>query len=160
MRQWIRSALVRIMACRLFGAKPLSEPNWNVVNCTLGYKKTSLELKSKYKHFHSRKCIWNHRLRNGGHFVQWGSVNSIYCTVNRHGPDYQVKNVIIIITDLNPILVISNTLRKLSTCTRLFVYIINCAAIMWTIQRICENKSYKSIKSYDMAFVWILPSNI
>ena len=31
MRQWMRSALVRIMACRLFGAKQLSEP----VNCTL-----------------------------------------------------------------------------------------------------------------------------
>ena len=26
MRQWIRSALVQIMACRLFGAKPLSKP--------------------------------------------------------------------------------------------------------------------------------------
>ena len=30
MRQWIGSALVQIMACRLFGAKPLSKP-------TLGY---------------------------------------------------------------------------------------------------------------------------
>ena len=26
MRQWIRSALVKIVACRLFGAKPLSKP--------------------------------------------------------------------------------------------------------------------------------------
>ena len=26
MRQWIGSALVRVMACRLFGAKPLTEP--------------------------------------------------------------------------------------------------------------------------------------
>ena len=26
MHQWIRSALVQIMTCRLFGAKPLSEP--------------------------------------------------------------------------------------------------------------------------------------
>ena len=26
MFQWIRSALVQIMACRLFGAKPLSKP--------------------------------------------------------------------------------------------------------------------------------------
>ena len=26
MRQWIRSVLIQIMACRLFGAKPLSEP--------------------------------------------------------------------------------------------------------------------------------------
>ena len=27
MRQWIGSALIQIMACRLFGAKPLSKPN-------------------------------------------------------------------------------------------------------------------------------------
>ena len=48
MRQWIGSALVQIMACRLFGAKPLSKP-------MLGY---------------STKCIWKYRLRNGVHFVQ------------------------------------------------------------------------------------------
>ena len=38
MRQWIRSALVQIMACRLFGAKPLSEPILGVVYRTLGNK--------------------------------------------------------------------------------------------------------------------------
>ena len=37
MRQWIGSALVQIMACRLFGAKPLSNPmlgyfNWTLTN--------------------------------------------------------------------------------------------------------------------------------
>ena len=39
MRQWIRTALVQIMACRLFGAKPLSKPmlvychvNWMLRN--------------------------------------------------------------------------------------------------------------------------------
>ena len=30
---------------------------------------------SKYKTFHSRKCIWTYRLRNGGHFVQGWCVN-------------------------------------------------------------------------------------
>ena len=40
----IGSALDQIMACRLFGAKPLSK--------------------------HSQKWIWKYRLRNGGHFVQ------------------------------------------------------------------------------------------
>ena len=35
LRQWIGSALVQIMACRLFGAKPLSKPYWVIVNWTL-----------------------------------------------------------------------------------------------------------------------------
>ena len=35
MRQWIGSALVQIMACRLFGAKPLSNPIWFIVNWAL-----------------------------------------------------------------------------------------------------------------------------
>ena len=60
--------LVQIMACHLFGAKPLSEP-------TLGYchldtwEQTSVKFNSKFKHFHSRKCIWKCCLENGGHFV-------------------------------------------------------------------------------------------
>ena len=32
---------------------------------------------SKYKTFHSRKCIWKYRLQNGCHFVQRGRVNSL-----------------------------------------------------------------------------------
>ena len=70
MRQWIGSALVQIMACHLFGAKPLSKP-------FLGYcqlypkEQTSVKFLLKYETFHSRKYIWKYRLRNGGHFV-WG----------------------------------------------------------------------------------------
>ena len=69
MRQWIGSTLVQIMACRLFGAKSLSEP-------VLGYcrldpkEQTSVKLQSKYGAFYSRKRIWKYRLANGGHFVQ------------------------------------------------------------------------------------------
>ena len=57
MRQWIGSALAQIMACRLFGAKPLSKP-------MLGYcqldcqEQTSVKIESEFYHFHSRKCIW------------------------------------------------------------------------------------------------------
>ena len=69
MQQWIRSPLVKIMACRLFGAKPLSEPMLEY--CQLDPKEqTSMTISSKYKTFHSRKCIWKYRLRNGDHFVQ------------------------------------------------------------------------------------------
>ena len=59
MRQWIRSALVQTIVCRLFGAKPLPEP---MLGCC--------QLEPKYKTFHSRHCIWKYRLRKGGHFVQ------------------------------------------------------------------------------------------
>ena len=38
MRQWIASALVQIMYCRLVGAKPLSNQCWNVDNLTFGNK--------------------------------------------------------------------------------------------------------------------------
>ena len=53
----------------LFGAKPLSKPK-------LGYcrldpnEQTSVKYLSKYKTFHSRKCIWKCRLWNGGYFAQ------------------------------------------------------------------------------------------
>ena len=56
------------MACRLAGAKPLSEPMLEY--CQLGpYKQNSVKFLSKFRHFHSRKCIWKCRLRNGSHFV-------------------------------------------------------------------------------------------
>ena len=56
MRQWIGSPLVQIMACRLFGAKPLSEPMLGY--CQLDpWEQTSVEFRSKYKIFHSWKCI-------------------------------------------------------------------------------------------------------
>ena len=38
MHQWIKSALVQIMTCRLFSAKPLSNPCWVIVNWTLRNK--------------------------------------------------------------------------------------------------------------------------
>ena len=66
MRQWIRSALVQIVPCRLFGAKPLSKPV--LVYCQLDpSEQTSVELLSKCKTFHSRKCIWMHCLWHGDH---------------------------------------------------------------------------------------------
>ena len=38
MRWWIGSTLVQIIACHLFGAKPLSKPMLGIVNWTLGNK--------------------------------------------------------------------------------------------------------------------------
>ena len=69
MRQSIWSALVQIIACRLLSAKPLSKPM--VGYCKLDpSEQTSVKFQSKYKTFHSRKCIWKYRLPNGGHIIQ------------------------------------------------------------------------------------------
>ena len=51
-----RASMVEIMACRLFGAKPLSEPMLEY--CQLDpWEQTSVKFYSNLKHFHSRKCI-------------------------------------------------------------------------------------------------------
>ena len=56
MRQQTESALVQIMACRLFGAKPLPEPL--LTYCQLdSQEQTSVKFESQNKTFHSRKCI-------------------------------------------------------------------------------------------------------
>ena len=56
------------MACRLFGAKPWSEPM--LYYCQLEpQEQTSLKLYLKFEHFHSRKCVWKCCLENVGHFV-------------------------------------------------------------------------------------------
>ena len=69
MRKWIGSALVQIMACRLFGAKPLPEPM--LTYCKLDHgEQTLVKFESKYKPFHPWKCISKCRLRNSNHFVQ------------------------------------------------------------------------------------------
>ena len=61
MRQGTGAALVQVMAYRLFGAKPLSEPV--LAYCQLdSWEQLSLKSESEFYHFHSRKCIWKCRL--------------------------------------------------------------------------------------------------
>ena len=61
MRQWTGSALVQVMACRLFGAKLLPEPM--LAYCQLdSWEQISVKLEWEFFHFHSRKCIGNCRL--------------------------------------------------------------------------------------------------
>ena len=57
--------IIRIMACRLNGAKPLSDPMLEY--CQFG--QTSVKSLPEFMHFHSRKCIWKFRLENVDHFV-------------------------------------------------------------------------------------------
>ena len=61
MCQWTGSALVQVMACRLFGAKLLPEPK--LVYCQLDSREQiSVKFESEFYYFHSIKCIWNCRL--------------------------------------------------------------------------------------------------
>ena len=67
MRRWIGTALVQIMACRLFGTEPLSKPM--LVYCQLDLKQqTSVKFEWKYIILHWWKCIWKCLLRNGRPF--------------------------------------------------------------------------------------------
>ena len=69
-RQWIGSALVPIMACRLFGAKPLSKP---VLGYQLDHQEpNSVKFESEFIHFHSRKCIWKCSLPEWRQFCPGG----------------------------------------------------------------------------------------
>ena len=61
MRQWTGSALVQVMAWRLFGAKPLHEPV--LAYCQLhSWEQISMKFESEFCNFHQRKRIWNCRL--------------------------------------------------------------------------------------------------
>ena len=59
--RWTGSTLVHVMACRLFGAKPLPEamlPDSQLNSL----EQISVKLKPEFYHFHSRKFIWKCRL--------------------------------------------------------------------------------------------------
>ena len=83
MRQWTGSALVQVMACRLFGAKPLPEPM--LAYCKLHpWEQISVKIETEFYQFHSRKCIWNCRLPKwwpfcpaGDELTHWGRVTHI-----------------------------------------------------------------------------------
>ena len=87
-----------MMVCRLFGAKPLSEPM--LPYCQLDPKgHISMKCYVKFKSFHWRKCTWKWRLRNGGHFASapvaqrcWGSFSICFqCTGNWFAPRHSLK---------------------------------------------------------------------
>ena len=79
MRLWTKSALVQVMACRLFCVKPLAEI---ILTCYQlnPREQTSVKIESRYQILHSWKCIWKCRLRNGGHFLQ-GKISYYYSDV-------------------------------------------------------------------------------
>ena len=74
MRQWTGSTLVQVIACCLFGTKPLPEPMLSYCQLYL-YKQTSVKFESIYKTYNSWKCTWKCLLWNGDHFFQRRWVN-------------------------------------------------------------------------------------
>ena len=70
------------MACRLAGAKPLYVPM--LYHCQLdNWEQTSVKLHSKFKHFHSGKCIRNCRPEYVGHFVDLNVlINAVAASIN------------------------------------------------------------------------------
>ena len=67
MHRWTRPSLVQVMACRLFGTKPLPKPM--LTYCQLDpQEQTSFKFQSVFKHFHSGKSIWKWCLLHGSHF--------------------------------------------------------------------------------------------
>ena len=83
-------SLDQIMACRLFRAKPLSEPMQTYYQSDL--KKFSLmKFYLKFKSFHSRKCIWKCCLQNGGHFVSASMCFKCW-SITDTGPGGHFKN--------------------------------------------------------------------
>ena len=69
MRQYNIPTLLQIMACRLFGAKALSEPMLSY--CRLDHYEYMSVKSLKFKGFHSRNSTLKCCLRNVAHFVSF-----------------------------------------------------------------------------------------
>ena len=90
------------MSCRLDGAKPLSEPMLEIVDCTLR-NKLQANLKLKFAHFFSRKCIWKCFLKNGVHSrpqcISTGALRATHLNIILSEGDCIVVNIYIHFTD-------------------------------------------------------------
>ena len=71
-------ALIQIMACHLFGAKPLPEPML-AYHYLDSWERISVKSKSEFYHFHWRKCIWNCRLPKWRPFCPGGDELNYTC---------------------------------------------------------------------------------
>ena len=82
------------MTCRLFGAKPLTEPMLiNYQFYRMGH--ISIKLYLKFKKFHSRKCIWKCRLQKCRPFVSasmWFN-GMVQCSGTKHSTSSTAERV-------------------------------------------------------------------
>ena len=88
MLQCIGSALVQVMmVCRLFSAKPLTEPM--LAYCQFdSWEQISVKLESEFYNFHSRKRIWNCRLPKWRPFCPGGD-ELMHWLLNKDGGSWQ-----------------------------------------------------------------------
>ena len=108
MRQWTGSSLVQVMACRLFGAKPLPEPMLSY--CQLdSWEHISVKFESEFYHFHSRKCNWICRLPKWRPFCPGG--DELKCSTSRSLGTYQKPGDYMIVEQIT-----FNTGRYMITC--------------------------------------------
>ena len=72
--EYIGQTLVQVMACRLFGVKPLPEPL--LIYCKTLANTFQWKVNQNIKIFNSWNCIWKCRPQNGGHIAKssmcWG----------------------------------------------------------------------------------------
>ena len=66
--QWVKSSLIQMRVCYLFGAKPLSNPILDCSQLDTG-ERISVNFKSKYKQFRWGICVWIHPLQNHCDFI-------------------------------------------------------------------------------------------
>ena len=83
MPQWNGSALVQIMACRLFGAKPLSKPTQGYSQLDPCEQWNFNQNTSFFIHGNGNASEWKYHPLNGGHFVRgvgvgWGQLSYLY----------------------------------------------------------------------------------
>ena len=70
LRRWTGLSLVQIMACCLFGAKPLPETKLEYCPFNPQVQKNTMEFQTRQNvYFLSIKLIWNVVCQNGSHFV-------------------------------------------------------------------------------------------
>ena len=94
MHQWVGSSLVQVMACRLFGTKPLPVSILSYSQLNSG-EQISVRFELEFCHFHSRKFIWTFLLQKTGNFIrgrwvkiqyflpkhiQWNIMNMLFAT--------------------------------------------------------------------------------
>ena len=91
MHQLTGSSLVQVMACCLFGTKPLPEPM--LAYCKLdSWEQIPVKLEWKHYHFHSRKCIWKCGLPKWRPFCPGGSQLTLHGLVGIKG----IRNSVIV----------------------------------------------------------------
>ena len=90
---WTGSSLIHVMACHLFGTKPLPEPMMAYRQLDL-WEQYSVNFLSKLNYFHWQNCIWKCRLqRRGGGILSLPQCINTFMMIHIGCPCANVYNV-------------------------------------------------------------------